>query len=298
MPSSRAFMASALSFIISTSCHSRASARKRRAIQSCAPFCARQTTANAAGSSVSKPATVSQPTGCALNEPDSRPTTSGRSGSRVLANGGRLSRGSRSEQSLSAASSSAPVMPSRYGSVLHRTRRGRCRIGRKRDGATGQLHRLVLQPEAGGGVGQIAQLMHLLAVALDRCEQFGAGLGVALHAEQHRGVHVLQVRDCRDRARWHGAARPRLCKADRNGQAVSPSRAAGSFASGASAVAASSASIASARRPSRSSRTPRAVSSTGFSGSSSPATSSQASSASSEPAARAASTRCSAYSSV
>ena len=53
---------------------------------------------------------------------------------------------------------------------------------------------LVLQPEAGGGVGKIAQHMHLLAVALNRCEQFGASLGVPQHPEQHRRVHVLQVR--------------------------------------------------------------------------------------------------------
>ena len=129
--------------------------------------------------------------------------------------------------------------------------------------------------------------MHLLAVALDRCEQFGASLGVPLHAEQHRRRARSAGAHCRDRVRWHGAARPRHRESRSERASASPKSYAGSFASGASAVAASSASIASARRPSRSSRTPFAASSTGLSGSSSPATSSQASSTSSVPAARA-----------
>ena len=32
--------------------------------------------------------------------------------------------------------------------------------------------------------------MHLLTVALDRCQQFGARRGMALHAEQHRGERI------------------------------------------------------------------------------------------------------------
>ena len=113
----------------------------------------------------------------------------------------------------------------------------------------------------------------LLAVALDRCEQFGARLGVTLHAEQH---HACVCRAACSivgiEFDWHGATRPRLLQADWSGQASRREATPAACASGASAVAASSASIASARRPSRSSRTPAHVSSTGFSGSSSPPT--------------------------
>ena len=118
-------------------------------------------------------------------------------------------------------------------------------------------------------LARLHSALHVLAVAIDQREQFAARLGMAVHAEQHRGAGIAKLPRCRGRARWRGAARPRLRRSRLERASTSPRKCTGNGASGASAAAASSASIASSRRPSRSSNSPRAVISTAFSGSAS-----------------------------
>ncbi len=114
MPSSRARRASASSSSLPTFSHDRATAWNRIAIGSLnsARVPDRQMIRNAAGSRCSNPATVSQPTGCVRNEPDSNPMVSARSWPGVLISAGNDPRGSMAVQSHAARNSAAPVTPS------------------------------------------------------------------------------------------------------------------------------------------------------------------------------------------
>ena len=200
MPLARARAVRATSLRLSTSTHSRAAARKRRAIGSFgAAFWVRQTKLNCSGSRVSNPATVSQPTGCDRKRPrqqadDQRAVRIGRVGEAAAA---RHAAAARSNRRI-AASSSAPVVPSRYGQRVAQGPPRQHRGGIELDCPPGDRYCLILLTDAGRGVGQVAQDRRMRTVQIKYLLQNRPCLGMSVQSHQHGGVVVLHSADYRD----------------------------------------------------------------------------------------------------